>query len=593
MSEEPPDKKQRCDPKPPLRPPEGQSAGEGIAVVADRMNDRDGLEGVKSAFRKRLERIDFKVQENNNDLKAYLESFRLSFMEHTHGYLTEHRGLKVYLVLTIGYRSQEIPEREPWIFYLGSEAQTIYNEGQILESTARIFQQIETKNDHLVRTKTGLIIDQIHWSSIFLSQFTPLIGESFKELPKFLKSKHAIINVKNTDNRCFGYSILAHFHPVKKNPQYPYFYNKFFADHALDTISYPVEIEDIPQIEEKLKVAINVFSFFDDEGKARFPRYISKYRDTFKEEIDLLYWNNHFAYIKSFSAFIADLHYSHRKKEFCKKCFGFFIDKVSYDLHSPYCNIAGIPDPIFIFPEEHTTLSFANIRYMQAAPFVIYADFECLLFNTKIQSGHMTEFYSKHIPCSVAFKVVCQNPTLASFPLELHSGPDSPNWFLQRISEIEEKCIEILYDEKRMIFTEGDKIEFNDATHCYLCKKVFLVDQDKVRDHDHLTGIFRGAAHSKCNLMLRKTNKIPIFFHNFRGYDSHLVAKGLTKFSKKKIHIIGQGLEKYLTLSFGDHAIFKDSYQFLAASLEQLAKNLFNSGMKHSSIIFKLNPNEK
>ena len=212
-------------------------------------------------------------------------------------------------------------------------------------------------------------------------------------------------------------------------------------------------------------------------------------------------------------------------------------------------------------------------------PFVIYADFECLLINTKQKAGEMTEFYAKHIPCSVAFKVLCRIPNLHEFPLELHVGPDSAKWFLQRLIDIEKECLEILYDEKRMIFSNADKEAFDKTTQCYICNKNFNNDsRDKVRDHDHLTGLYRGAAHCICNLRLRKSAKIPVFLHNFRGYDSHLVAQALEYFPQRDIRIIGQGLEKYLTLQFGDHILFKDSYQFLSASLEQLAKNLFNSG---------------
>ena len=57
----------------------------------------------------------------------------------------------------------------------------------------------------------------------------------------------------------------------------------------------------------------NVFSFYDDEGRARQPLYISK--KTFKKSVDLLYWDEHYAWIKSFSAFMGD-HSSHHKR-FC------------------------------------------------------------------------------------------------------------------------------------------------------------------------------------------------------------------------------------------------------------------------------------
>ena len=94
----------------------------------------------------------------------------------------------------------------------------------------------------------------------------------------------------------------------------------------------------------------------------------------------------------------------------------------------------------------------------------------------------------------------------------------------------------------------------------------------KVADHDHFEGTFRGAAHNVCNLSRRKFSKIPCFFHNFTGYDCHLIVKHLAG-SGYKPKVIAKAMEKYLYL--GINCIdFKDSLQFLPNSLEQLTKNL-------------------
>ena len=94
----------------------------------------------------------------------------------------------------------------------------------------------------------------------------------------------------------------------------------------------------------------------------------------------------------------------------------------------------------------------------------------------------------------------------------------------------------------------------------------------KVADHDHFDGAFRGAAHNVCNLNRRKFSKIPCFFHNFTGYDCHLIVKHLSG-SGYKPKVIAKAMEKYTYLGI-NRIEFKDSLQFLPNSLEQLTKNL-------------------
>ena len=81
-------------------------------------------------------------------------------------------------------------------------------------------------------------------------------------------------------------------------------------------------------------------------------------------------------------------------------------------------------------------------------------------------------------------------------------------------------------------------------------KKVIIVviiiiynnnNEEKVRDHCQVTGKFRGAAHWKCNVNLKLTKKLPVMFHNLKGYDCHLVFNELDKFHVK-VKVIPNGL---------------------------------------------------
>ena len=96
---------------------------------------------------------------------------------------------------------------------------------------------------------------------------------------------------------------------------------------------------------------------------------------------------------------------------------------------------------------------------------------------------------------------------------------------------------------KNMIFGPKEREEFDEATECWICHGELGLD--RVRDHCHLTGIYRGAAHNKCNLQYRKPKFIPVVFHNLSGYDSHLFIKNLGV-TEGNINCIPNNEEKYI-----------------------------------------------
>ena len=93
----------------------------------------------------------------------------------------------------------------------------------------------------------------------------------------------------------------------------------------------------------------------------------------------------------------------------------------------------------------------------------------------------------------------------------------------------------------------GEKEEhlFQESKSCWICKKIIDNDEEKAGDHCHISGKFRGAAHWDCNINFQLTKKVPVIFHNLRGYDSHLIFNELDKFDVK-INVIPNGLEKYM-----------------------------------------------
>ena len=84
----------------------------------------------------------------------------------------------------------------------------------------------------------------------------------------------------------------------------------------------------------------------------------------------------------------------------------------------------------------------------------------------------------------------------------------------------------------------------------YICNNKFSKNDYKVRDHNHITLKYRGAAHNSCNSKLKLSYKIPVIFHNLRGYDSHHIMQHMSKYTNK-INVIPNNMEKYLAFSIG------------------------------------------
>ena len=136
---------------------------------------------------------------------------------------------------------------------------------------------------------------------LLILKYNP-IGSGYVPLPKFIADKKACVNVHNFDNRCFGYAVLsAILDPLNGNhkSEARYYTETDFQVHGLDQIQYPVPVEMVPQLEEQLQTSFNLFSFYDGEGRGRYVMYVS--RRTMPREIDLLYFDNHYVWIKNFS----------------------------------------------------------------------------------------------------------------------------------------------------------------------------------------------------------------------------------------------------------------------------------------------------
>ena len=135
-------------------------------------------------------------------------------------------------------------------------------------------------------------------------------------------------------------------------------------------------------------------------------------------------------------------------------------------------------------------------------------------------------------------------------PIVVYKGENAAYKFIKAILEEHKYLRKIIKDQfnKNLIMTEEEYL-FQQSNNCWICKKIIDNEDEKVRDRCHFTGKFRGSGHWDCNINFQLTKKIPVIFHNLKGYDSHLIFSELHKFNLK-VDVTPNGLEKYMTFFF-------------------------------------------
>ena len=159
-------------------------------------------------------------------------------------------------------------------------------------------------------------------------------------------------------------------------------------------------------------------------------------------------------------------------------------------------------------------MKFKNYAHQLKVPFVIYADFESLTVPINSANNNdnksYTETYQHHTPCGFAYKVVCCEDQYTK-PIELYRGQNCVEKFLDCMKQEKKYISKIINQNKNFKkITKQDQENYKNAKVCHICEK--KLNDDKVWDHCHITGKYRGAAHDNCNKNMLFLNIFQLYF---------------------------------------------------------------------------------
>ena len=514
------------------------------------------------------------------DPLTFLEGVRPQIRQKLTEEILAIKGVKFQLALRVQLRKDRSDGGEEY-----TDPIIRHKQETILQAagTAEINEVLDKAFPHILETLekwtqrgSGWVVDHVSTLWLDIARYKPLRGGSYIPLPAAVKNKKAVVNVKNTDDRCLRWALRSAMCPVA-NGEHNYRPTKYPEEDGLNFtgIDTPTPISQISKVEKQNDLAINVFGW---DGACVI---IHRLSERPAERINILLIEKagkfHYTWIKDLNRLLYDQSKHQHRKHFCERCLHGYTREDLLEAHKPDCRGIGQTAVRVEMPKAgENKLTFQNHHKQFPAPFVIYADFEAL--TTKIEGPELdpsvsnTQRTQLHETCSYCYVVVrCDGKT--ETPVE-YRGPDAAVHFLRAIQVEERRIKNVLANPEVTRMTPEDRRAHDTVSRagvCHICEKPFVGTTDSVRDHCHITGKYRGAAHNACNLKLRlnpKTTTIPVVFHNLRGYDSHLPMQAISRV-EGKVSCIPNITEKYISFSLGQLR-FIDSAQFLLASLDKL-----------------------
>jgi hypothetical protein len=543
------------------------------------LNNESVFKVQKSAFKKFIEEYYYEPEDIYNDANEFFLSYQKEFKSLYKTILTTVNNVKTQICLTVNFHREIDGQLLNQIGYFMSLTRPLSNIKNFNKIFYKSITEIENKINEFTERGSGWIIESINKVEIRVGIYKPLAGNCHVELPYGLKKKQAVLDLKNDDEYCFLYAVIAGLFTFK-NQRQKYtvkYYKNYIKNFNLKNIEFPMKIKEISKFEKQnqhLNLCINLYEWSDNGNEIK-PLQISKRNGT---TINILYYKNHYSYIINFNRLCGFMgsEYHH----FCHRCLaGFKTEKRKID-HLENCQLFK-PTKVILPEESNNILKFRDYSLTMKYDYIGYADFEAVLVKKEENKTNKTKTTHIHKPCGYSLIIVDYKGEI--YFQDIYRGVDAAEKFLNVLAYKSADIFNELKIIKPMIISDEQQNEFDSVTVCYLCEKPFEDDQIKTRDHCHRSGLFRGAAHVDCNLSYKVRKELPLFLHNLKNYDSNIIIKALSNEQFKSCKIIPSTMEKFVSFNLSNNENmgtikFLDSYNFMSSSLATLTENLANIG---------------
>ena len=363
---------------------------------------------------------------------------------------------------------------------------------------------------------SGWIMDKILEAFINVAQYQPRRGRSYMPLPKKLQNKKAIINVQNRDNHCLRWALRAALFPAPRGAKLTRT-SSYPTEDGLNftSIDFLTPVSQIDRLERQSQnLAINVFGWENErvvvhrisEKGSEIPRInlmITKQGE-----------NTHYSYVKRLTALLYDQNRHNESKHFCKRCLHGYTTIDLLEKHKPECKgLLKSPTRTEMPKQGDNKMVFKNFYKQMKAPYVVYADFECVLKKIATCEPDNKQSFTikteKNEPCGFSFEIVRSDGQ--SFGPYTYRGEDAVYKFLTSLLNHEIEMREDMANKRPLVMTNEDWKKFRNAGECHICNKSLYKDLylDSMEVYDPDSGKYCGQSHRRCYHRAAKNRYAP------------------------------------------------------------------------------------
>ena len=472
-------------------------------------------------------------------LQKYIQS-RIEF------YLESVRATKIHVTLYCRFwrnNTDPIIEKD---FHIDQKSVGVLQTDDVGEITRKIMDKFQDRVLTKLELESDYVYDKLIHADLIFCKWSPIRGNKHIDTPLYLKRYcRSLINIRNQDEMCLVWAILAILFPTKRDRKNPRVYEKHLPQLNLTDMDFSSDLTlkdakslliQMEKNNEKLSICCYVI---DESDKNINVFYISDRYDVSNDlslrEVNLLLIEKdsayHFVAITNLRALTRNLHTKHRGSKFqlCRRCLSMIYSEKKYEEHQILCK--DMEASVYVLPEKDTVYSYKDHPKEVPLAFSAYCDFEsymspvlgcdpepvrgskkyswiqfekeaehALLCNnctevSACSSIKPLQTHGRHVAYAYGLKIQCFfEGYYDHFPLIIDYGPEDEllTRFLMRLRDYCTELYETVNSPRGIIMTKENEREFEDALRCKYCHREFDDKYiKKKRDHCHLRGIFR------------------------------------------------------------------------------------------------------